>query len=52
MNTLDNIREVAPTSAVDRGEPVRLVAADAGAAARDAGTAYASGVGSLPDASA
>jgi hypothetical protein len=49
--TLGNIREVAPSTAFERGEPIRLVTGD-GPASPDAASAFASGVGSLADASA
>ncbi len=52
MDTLDNIREVAPTTAFERGEPIRLVVTDTGRGAGDASGAFASGVGSLADTSA
>jgi hypothetical protein len=49
MDTLDNIKEVAPTTAFERGEPIRLVVADRGTGSRDVSGAFASGVGSLAD---
>ncbi len=51
MNTLDNIREVAPTTAFERGAPIRLVYTGR-VSAPDASGAFASGVGSLTDESA
>lgn len=49
--TLDNIREVAPSTAFERGEPIRLVTGD-GPVSPDAASAFASGVGSLADTNA
>ena len=48
-NTLDNIREVAPTTAFDRGDAIDLVYAGSGAPQGGPAQAFASGVGSLAD---
>ena len=52
MNTLDNIRDVAPTTAFERGTPIDLVYTGSASAGSGAAGAFASGVGSLTDAKA
>lgn len=51
QETLGNIREVAPSTAFECGEPSRLVPGD-GPATSDAASAFVSGVGSLANTSA
>ena len=51
MNTLDNIRDVAPSTAFERGTPIDLVYTGSASGSAAAG-AFASGVGSLTDAKA
>ena len=48
MNTLDNIREVAPTTAFERGDAIELVYTGA-CTVRSGAQPFASGVGSLTD---
>lgn len=49
MDTLDNIKEVAPTTAFERGVPIRLVYSGSRTAGGNAAGAFSSGVGSLAD---
>ncbi|MYL85101.1 hypothetical protein GTA51_18505 [Desulfovibrio aerotolerans] len=48
MGTLDNIREVAPTTAFERGDAIDLIYAGA-RTARSSTQPFASGIGSLTD---
>ena len=48
MGTLDNIREVAPTTAFERGDAIDLIYAGA-SAARNGVQSFASDIGSLTD---
>lgn len=52
MNTLDNIRDVAPHTAFERGAPIDLVYTGSASAGSAVAGAFASGVGSLTDAKA
>lgn len=49
MDTLDNIRDVAPTTAFERGDAIALVYNGPGTPRGGAVQAFASGVGSLAD---
>jgi len=49
MHTLDNIREVAPTTAFERGDAIDLVYAGPSTPRGGTAQAFASGVGSLAD---
>ena len=48
MRTLDNIQEVAPTTAFERGDAIDLIYAGP-SAARSGTQPFASGIGSLTD---
>jgi len=48
MRTLDNIQEVAPTTAFERGDAIDLIYAGS-SAARSSTQPFASGIGSLTD---
>jgi hypothetical protein len=47
--TLDNIRDVAPTTAVERGDAIELVYTGPSAGQGGRAQAFATGVGSLTD---
>ena len=49
MDTLDNIREVAPTTAFERGAAIRLIYTGPSTPQGGSAQAFASGVGSLTD---
>ena len=49
LHTLDNIREVAPTTAFERGDAIDLVYSGPSTPRGGAAQAFASGVGSLTD---
>ena len=48
-HTLDNIRDVAPSTAVERGEAIELVYTGQSAGQSGRAQAFATGVGSLTD---